>query len=401
MHSLRNAPSTFVRKPLSRVLAIEYTRLMNTDRWQTVNPAHWCSLTVITWAFAWTGQAATQSDTPGALSLGGRIDVRLATVAGFADDAAFLDSITSRFTALQQQAEEATDATRKTEFLLAAANLILAEQLEPLCSRKILRLGEPPPGDDALVAARALDRAEALLAEADTFLLANQENPPVQSPPPDPAKDLDRIAVTLKAFTQALRAYLVTEVDGDSSRTARRAASGLSIIVEDDNPQIAAAAAFWQACLRATEPDQSPALDILDRVIVDLPDDAQRFGFFSRLLRCRLVAARGGSSAALALLMQVEERVEDWFNADLDRADAGRSCAWIRLQTLNDWRDRMDLNSQGDERAWCKSRIDTLRAERFSDPSGTTVLRLNHAIPIVARPPGPIVTPPDGIPAPQ
>jgi hypothetical protein len=170
--------------------------------------------------------------------------------------------------------------------------------------------------------------------------------------------------------------------------------------MEDDNPQIAAAAEFWQACLRAMEPDTTPALDILDRAIVDLSTDAPRFGFFSRLLRCRLVAARGGPAAALALLMQVEERANGWFKTELDRASAMRSCAWIRLRILQDWHDRLDATSQDDERAWCRSRIDTLRTERFSNASGATLLRLNQAIPIIARPSGPNATPPEGTPPP-
>jgi hypothetical protein len=321
----------------------------------------------------------------------------LATLPGFAADAAFLASVASRVAELQQQAGEASDAARKTGFILAAANLILAEQLEPPSSRKFLQLGKPQQGDDTL----ALDRADALLAEAETILRTEQEDSTDEDPPPtDQAKDLSRIVVSLKAFAQALRAYLVTEADGDPSRAARRAASGLSVIVEDDNPQIAASAVFWQACLRAMEPDPTPALDILDRAIVDLPNDAPRFGFFSRLLRCRLVAARGGPAAALALLMQVEERADDWFKADPDRADALRSCVWLRLRVLQDWHDRLDSTSHADERAWCRSRIDTLRAERFSEASGVTVLRLNQAIPIIARPPGPVATPPDGTPAP-
>jgi hypothetical protein len=372
---------------------------------QLANPARWCKLTVVTWAFASACLAVTQTDAdpadPENPAKNGSLEVHLATLPGFADDAAFLASVTSRVAELQQQAGEATDKVRKTGFLLAAANLILAEQLEPPSSRKFLQLDKPQLGDDALVAARALDRADALLFEAETFLRAEQKGSTDENPPPtDQAKDLSRIMDTLKAFAQALRAYLVTEADGDSSRAARRAASGLSVIVEDDDPQIAAAAAFWQACLRAMDPDPTPALDILDRAIVDLPADAPRFGFFSRLLRCRLVAARGGPAAALALLMQVEERANGWFKAEPDRASAMRSCAWIRLRILQAWHDRLDAKSQDDDRTWCKSRIDTLRNERFSNASGATLLRLNQAIPIIARPPGPNATPPEGTPPP-
>lgn len=378
---------------------------MHVHRGLLANPARWCNLTVATWAFASACLAVTQTDVdhaaPANPEKNGTLEVHLATLPEFADDAALLASVTSRVAELQQQAGAAADAARKTGFILAAVNLILAEQLEPPCSRKFLQLDIPQLGNDALVAVSALDRADALLVEAQTFLRTEQKASTDEDPPPTgQAKDLSRTVVTLKAFAQALRAYLVAEAEGDPSRAARRAASGLSVIMEDDNPQIAAAAAFWQACLRAMEPDTTPALDILDRAIVDLPTDAPRFGFFSRLLRCRLVAARGGHAAALALLMQVEERANGWFKAEPDRASAMRSCAWIRLRILQDWHDRLDATSQNDERAWCRLRIDTLRAERFSNASGATLLRLNQAIPIIARPPGPDATPPEGIPPP-
>lgn len=397
-----------------------------------MNFARWCNLTVFTWSIASACPAVTQTDAPGRPPHDNELvqeavpaSVRLPPLPGFADDAGFLASVTSRVDELRQQAGDALNAARKAGFLLAAANLILAEQLEPACSRKFLFMREsifapdqPPQGDDALAAASALDRADTLLAEAEILLRTEQERSTDEDPPlvqesmPTPAlvKELNRSVITLKAFAQALRVYLVDlpgpaldaqgEMDTDPSRIARRAASNLSVILEDDNPRIAAAAAFWQACLRAMEPDPAPAFDMLDRAIVDLPTDAPRFGFYSRLLRCRLVAGRGGTAAALALLMQIEERIGDWFKADSDRADAIRSCAWLRLQTLQDWHDRLDPTSQADERTWCKSRIESLRTERFSESSGATVLRLNQAIPLIARPPEPEATPPDGSPAP-
>ncbi len=378
---------------------------MDLERCLLMDPASWRNLIVFTWVFASVSLAATRTDVdraaPESPTKNGIREVQLATMPGFADDAAFLESVTSRIAELQQQAGEAADAVRETGFILAAANLILAEQLEPPCSRKFLQLDRRKQGNDALVVTSALDRADLLLAEAETLIHSLQGDSTDEIPlPSDKTKDLSRIVVTLKAFAQALRTYLVA-AEGDPVRAARRAASGLSVILEDDNPEISTAASFWQACLRAMEPDPATALDMLDRATADLPADALRFGFFSRLLRCQLVAARGSPATALALLMQVEERVNEWFKADTERVSALRTCAWLRLQSLQDWNDRLDAASHADERTWCESRIDTLRSEQFSDPSNTTVLRLNQAIPIIARPPGPIATPPDETPAPR
>jgi len=387
-----------------------------------VKTAHWNRLAFFVAIFAWSRPALTQPALSHALSLEGlegteagprapgndaprdpAPEIRLSALTGFADDRAFLESVTSRIAEFQQQAADADDPQRKAALLLAAANLILAEQLEPACTRRFFQLDPLPQEDDALAVAPALARSDVLIAEAEASLRPPAEHDAADEDAPTIDRrdhELHRTVETLKAFAQAIRAYLTAEADADPARTARRAASGLSVLLEDDNPQVAAAAAFWQACLRATDPDPTPALAVLDPAVIDPPPGSLRFGFFSRLLRCRVLAARGGSAAALALLLQVEERANDWFKAEAERADAVRACAWLRLRILQDWHDRLDSTSQVDERTWCSSQMETLRALRFSDARSPTVMRLSQAIPIIARPPGPIAPTPDGTPAP-
>ena len=359
---------------------------------------------VISWTFASASSASSQTgdvgdDAPPDRTRG----IRLAPPPGFADDEAFVESVAGRVAELQHQAAEAENAVRKAGFLSTAANLILAEQLEPACTTKFFDLDPPQERGGARLSGPALEQADALIDEAETLLrrLQEENNDGENHALTDQAKGLSRELVTLKAFAQALRAFLVKEADVDPARAARRAASGLSVILEDDNPQIAAAAAFWQACLRAMEPDPTPALELLDSAIVDPPPDAPRYGFLSRLLRCRQLAARGGPAVALALLMQVEERADDWFKTESDRADATRACAYLRLRILHNWHDRLDPTSQADERTWCRLQADTLRAERFSDAKSATLLRLAQAIPLVIRPPSPSTTTPDGTTAPR
>lgn len=377
--------------------------------------AHWNRLAFFLAIFAWSRPALTQpalspeGTDAGPRAPGGDLppdhssEVRLGALPGFADDGAFMESVASRVTEFQQQAADSDDPQRKAGFLLAAANLILAEQLEPACTRRFFQLDPPPQKDDPLAVAPALARSEVLIAEAEASLRPPAEHDAADedAPTTEPrGHELHRTVETLKAFAQALRAYLTAEADADPARTARRAASGLSVLLEDDNPQVAAAAAFWQACLRAADPDPTPALAVLDPAVIDPPPDSLRFGFFSRLLRCRVLAAGGGSAAALALLLQVEERANDWFKAEAERADAVRACAWLRLRILQDWHDRLDSSAQVDERTWCSSQMETLRAQRFSNARSATLMRLSQAIPIIARPPGPIARTPDGTPAP-
>ncbi len=327
-------------------------------------------------------------------------EIHLAPHPGFSDDASVLASVAARVTDLKQQSKEATDPQRSAELLLAAANLVLAEEMEPACSRKFFQLDDPTPKEKEIRIAAALAGVDEMILAAVRLVQPTKPDATAEIEKPstdEQAKNLNRDAVTLKAFAQALRAYLLREgTEADPSRSSRRAASGLSVLVEDDNPQIAAAAGFWQAALRAMESDPTPALDILEPVTNDIHQEAPRFGFFSRLLRCRLVAARGGAAAALALVLQVEERTSDWFKADADQAEAMRACAWLRLQILKDWYEKLDSTAQTEEREWCRSQIDRLRANQFSDSSASTVLRLKQAIPMIVRVPEPKDMPPTG-----
>ena len=118
------------------------------------------------------------------------------------------------------------------------------------------------------------------------------------------------------------------------------------------------------------------------------------YAFFSRLLRCRLLADQGGWAVALTLLMQVEERCNDWFSDDIDRDRALRTCALVRIQILGVWRERLPSDTAEDERKWCDDRISRLRGERFGDDD-TTVLRLSPAVPVLAIPPEVGAAPPD------
>jgi hypothetical protein len=110
------------------------------------------------------------------------------------------------------------------------------------------------------------------------------------------------------------------------------------------------------------------------------------YAFFARLLRCRLIAARGGPATALALLMQIEERCDEWFTGDKEREEAVRAARLVRIQILVDWHDSLDSSGSASERQWCVERIKVLVDEHFGDNNGP-VLRLTPAIPLLAQPP--------------
>jgi hypothetical protein len=258
-------------------------------------------------------------------------------VPGFEDETAYLSSIEARVSEMAARARATDEPVASAELLLAAANLILARKLEPACSRGlhgiaiIRELGLAEAGIEL-----DLDRAEEHLAGAEAALTqaalipradrkgahANEretEPQPAdsrQTPeamPPERSEDLRRQLGTLQAFAVALRAYLLPDELCKGERSTRRAASRLAPLLEETDAEVAAAAQLWHACLRAREADPTPALSVLQLALADPPPQALPYAFFARLLRCRLVAHRGGFVTALALLTQIEHRCEEWF----------------------------------------------------------------------------------------
>lgn len=309
--------------------------------------------------------------------------VRLAALPGFEDDAAYLRSIAARLTELEIQARQAGDSMKQAESLLAAANLILARQLEPTCTRRLLHVdgnmderGEPD-------LCSALDRADALIERAGAALkeLQVREDQPV-----DRLQQITHRLQTLGAFATGLRAFLFPDKGPQAARDARRAASGLAPLREDTYQPVAAAASLWQACLRSLESDQEPALAALALALSDPVPESMPYAFFARLLRCRLLADRGHPAAALALLMQVEERCGEWLTTDKEREDAVRAAQLTGIQITADWHRRLNGSEAAPERKWCTERIQTLIGGSFGE-GGNTVLRLTPAIPIIASPP--------------
>jgi len=309
--------------------------------------------------------------------------VRLRPMPSFDDDAAYLRSIAARVTELEAQAGEADNPTKQAESALAAANLILAHQLEPTCTRRLLHVDGNVDEHGEADLRSALGRADGLIERAGAALkeLHNREDQPA-----DGLQESTHRLETLVAFAAGLRAFLSPEKGPEAARDTRRAASGLAPLREDRNQPVAAAASLWQACLRSLESDQGPALAVLDLALSDPVPESMPYAFFARLLRCRLLADRGHPAAALALLMQIEERCNEWLTTDTERGDAVRAAQLIRIQIMADWYSRLTGSNAASERKWCAERIQALISEGFGE-DGNTVLRLAPAIPIIASPP--------------
>lgn len=333
---------------------------------------------------------------------------RLTPIPGFDDDAAYIHSIAERVREILSREggvappfpeipEDITDIDsireqEKTQVLetivqahqpsLAAANQILAFLLEPVCSRKILGLPINPDEFAETRIGAELARVNSLLETVeDSF----EHNIFKTLPPTESVRRAQENLRNLRAFYGALHAYLLAGQDEEGTREARRAASRLSPLMEQDDPRVVAAATLWQALLRSLEDDPDRALSVLDLALVDPQPESMPHAFFSRVLRCRLIGRRGGEAAALALLLQLEERCHDWLTDDGERAAAIRVIQWERIRLMTHWREQPPTAKATPERRWCHSRAAVLMKEVFVD-RGDTLFRLTPAIPILVGP---------------
>ena len=301
--------------------------------------------------------------------------LRLAPIRGFESDDDYLHAVRRKVTDLGTEDSTTADPLAEIDRRVAAANLLLGKCIEPACSAKLLGIPSPASPDQAR---GTFEEVDAVLAEADGLVLQ------AQATGNSPAGRLREIAVqvaTLRTFADALRVYLFMEGEGDEGGRARHAAIGLSILLEDANPEVVAAATLWQACLRSVSAKPARALTLLDPPLARPPSRTLRYSFFARLLSCRLIARSGGYGSATALMMQMEKRVDQWFVEEGDRSDARRTIALVEIQILRDWRSRLDAAGHSEERTWCDERIDALVRQHFA--AGLTLLRLLEAVPII------------------
>jgi len=305
-------------------------------------------------------------------------DITLAQIEGFADEAAYQQSLSNVAAELVEQARQSSDTAKQAKLWLLAANLILAHNVEPACTRILLRLPAKQHTEQSV--SRLLDTVDEYLNHTSKII----SQMPDKQPPDDPAclaQTTKKVRI-LKAFSAALRAIILPDHIENVARARRSAASDLAIWLEDSDEKIAAAAVLWYAALRGHESRLAPSMQVLPLATEELSRKALPFVFFSRLLRCEILADHGSYAASLALLTKLEDHCEDWFINDVDRADALRAVSVVETEVLRLWHDSLTDPSQHQPRAWCDQKLKELLNSRFQEPSHT-VMRLRPAIPLI------------------
>lgn len=303
------------------------------------------------------------------------VGIRLAPPAGAADEKEYLDAIRKRVDEAAEKAGTETDPVAQAKRFLAAANLTLSDEMEPACTRRVLHLGQTNVESNERVA-RSLDRADAFIEQAKLLLESGAKDKEDKS-----ASELRSHQRALDAFAKSLRCCLSAGSGSQPAANPREAASLLSPLLEDKNPKLVASATYWQALLRSQDQPPDRVLTMLDLPLSDPPADSLPYSLYARMLRCQLVASRGGHATAYGLLLQMEEASIRWLKNDKDADDAMRAISLVELFVLQQWHDRLDSTTEAAEREWCKKRIETITSERLT--GDVAVYRLSPAIPML------------------
>ena len=140
------------------------------------------------------------------------------------------------------------------------------------------------------------------------------------------------IAEYLSAFAEAIEIIWLKDELVDQT-VARRAASGLAVLLEDPRPSVAITAGLYQSLLYEQAGRANRALEVLGPALREVPQQAAVVGFFSRLQRCRMLRDQDQPVAAWALLTLLQARCDQWFtDSQLSQAaQAAVLLAQVRL----------------------------------------------------------------------
>ncbi|MBI1825438.1 MAG: hypothetical protein HY287_05750 [Planctomycetes bacterium] len=307
---------------------------------------------------------------------------RLGAIEGFDDEAKYFAAMGRRADELIDSASSQPD-TMKAASILAAANIVLSEQIEPFVSGKFLGIAASTSPDEVKA---ALDNVDEWLSLAPLSMRdsSNSSGDAKEKPEAEvkAAREIPRKLLILKAFAEALRVYVQPDAD---AHALRHAISALSVPLEDSSSEINAAARFWRACLqdREEKASTSPSSALLQPL--ESTAEVQPYTCFHRLLRSKRAAARGGYVSALASLIDARERAEQSFALATQKRQALRTIGQFRLHVLSEWYAHLDPASQTEERDWCADQAERIIAEQYKDEVG--VLRIRPLIPIIAPAP--------------
>jgi hypothetical protein len=220
---------------------------------------------------------------------------------------------------LVQSLARATKPTNRAQAHLAIANAWLAGPTTHAATACLLGLDAPEDrarlNHAGTQAAKHLEKARALIADRGKPSTRNTATRQTPTPSPEDqthAQELQDSANRIESFVTLWRAF-----QRDTDPKARRepwiqAARALARLRESPEKTVAACARCWQAFAWGRAGRIDRAMRVLPPATQ--PPKTDPYDFFSRLLRCRLLADQEQFAAAAALLIQIRASCDRWYD---------------------------------------------------------------------------------------
>ncbi len=259
------------------------------------------------------------------------------------------------------------------------ANWTLAVRCEPHLTRLLLGIAETPD-------VAALDTlSEGALAH----LSAAREQWPEDLG--QQLEDLDLIT----NFGRAVSLFARSKLGRPDQKLTEKVANELAVWMDDDRREIADAAVLWHCALHHEIGNTARALKTLPLPLT--PINGSTTKFYLRVLRCSILSDSGSSSLALALILKMEERLEQWISDEPSRQAALCTLTWFRFRIAQSQLPEGDGLYKGIWQDWLARARATLE-----DPDAPCqLIRLTGAVPLLLSKPEPGSQPAPAVEPPQ
>lgn len=297
---------------------------------------------------------------------------------GVTTEQGYVDWLAAQHRTFERETESAspTTAARHRAHL---GNWTLAVRCEPHLTRLLLGIAEAP--DIA-----ALD---ALSEGALRHLTAAREQWPENHR--RQLEDLDLIT----NFGRAVSLFARSKLGRPDQKLTEKVANELAIWMDDDRREIADAAVLWHCVLHYEIGNMERALKTLPLPLT--PINGSTTKFYLRVLRCSILSDSGSPSLALALILKMEERLEQWLSDESSRQAALCTLTWFRFRIAKSHQPGSDGLYKDIWQDWLGRARETLE-----DPDAPCrLIRLTGAVPLLLAKPEPVSQPAPGVEPPQ
>ncbi|MCH8963335.1 MAG: hypothetical protein IIB58_00120 [Planctomycetes bacterium] len=232
---------------------------------------------------------------------------------GVTTEHGYVDWLAAQYQKFEREIESAAP-TVSARHRAHLGNWTLAVRCEPHLTRLLLGIAEAPD----IAALRSL--SEGALGN----LAAARERWPEDLG--EQLEDLELITNFGRAVSLLARAKLGRP---DQKRT-EKVANELAIWMDDDRREIADAAVLWHCALHHEIGNTARALKTLPLPLT--PINGSTTELYLRVLRCSILSDSGSPSLALALILRMEERLEQWIPDPATRQAALCTLTWFRFR---------------------------------------------------------------------